>query len=243
MAATAPDDARNKSDRRDLVASTAEALRSLIFANEDGALVGSLRELAQCLGVGLVTVQQAARVLEHEGLLEVRRGPGGGYYGRRPDVATVERALAAYMRSHPSSWEDALDITSLLFIELVAGAARCSEAALIEELEIVDRRVAAIETAEDLAQVEGALQDLLFHMVNRPLLEMITRVTIGFAATQPEAGTIAKSEALEQWKAGRHRIIAAILKHDPELASFEAERSNRRLVLERIRKLNAPPRA
>jgi DNA-binding IscR family transcriptional regulator len=39
-----------------------------------------------------VTVQQAARVLEHEGLLAVRRGPGGGYYGTRPDEAALPSA-------------------------------------------------------------------------------------------------------------------------------------------------------
>lgn len=223
-----------RAERKDLVLSTTENLRQIIFASDDGALIGSLRELARQLGVGLVTVQQAARILEHEGLLDVRRGPGGGYYGRRPDAAAVERALAAYMRVQPSSWEDALDMTSLLFNELVAGAAHCRDIALLDALREAGQRIAAIATAEDLANAEQALQDLLFRMVNRPLLEMITRVTIRFAASQPQTATIANSEALDQWKAGRHRIIDAILRHDAELARFEAERSNRQVVLAKI---------
>jgi GntR family transcriptional repressor for pyruvate dehydrogenase complex len=113
--------------RRNIVASTLEALRERIFAMSDGDLIGSLPDLARVLGVGIVTIQQAARILEHEGLLDVRRGPGGGYYGRRPDAATLERSLAAFMRSRPASWEEALDMTSLLFNELAAAAALCRD--------------------------------------------------------------------------------------------------------------------
>ncbi|MBK6279886.1 MAG: hypothetical protein IPF57_18055 [Gammaproteobacteria bacterium] len=45
----------------------------------------------------------------------MRRGPGGGYYGQRPDEAALERSLAAYLRMHPSSYGEMLDITTLLF--------------------------------------------------------------------------------------------------------------------------------
>src|SRR5688500_2808929 len=84
--------------RRKLVPATAERLREMVFALPGGEQIGSLNDLSTRLGVGIVTMQQAARILEHEGLLEVRRGPGGGYYGRRPDEETLERSLAAYMR-------------------------------------------------------------------------------------------------------------------------------------------------
>ena len=93
------------------VAVAAQCLRDLVFAAEPGAMIGSLQDLAKALGVGVVTLQQAARVLEHEGLLEARRGPGGGYYGARPDQAALERSLGAYMRMHAASYEEALEIT------------------------------------------------------------------------------------------------------------------------------------
>src|ERR1700716_3569120 len=89
-----------KIPRRQLVQAAAAKLRDVILAREPGTQIGSLNEVAELLGVGIVTVQQAARVLEHEGLLAVRRGPGGGYYGTRPDEAALERAFAAYLRVH-----------------------------------------------------------------------------------------------------------------------------------------------
>ena len=76
-----------------LVPGTAEQMRELILAQAPGASIGSLPEVAKRLGVGIATVQQAARVLEHEGLLAVRRGPGGGYFGARPDAAALERSV------------------------------------------------------------------------------------------------------------------------------------------------------
>jgi GntR family transcriptional repressor for pyruvate dehydrogenase complex len=75
--------------KRPLVHTAAERLRDLLFAVPADTRLGALPELARKLGVGIVTVQQAARILEHEGLLEVRRGPGGVYYGTRTDDAAL----------------------------------------------------------------------------------------------------------------------------------------------------------
>src|SRR6202007_308871 len=97
---------------RHLVQGTAAKLREMILSREPDACVGSLHEVAQQLGVGVVTVQQAARILEHEGLLEVRRGPGGGYYGKRPDEAALERSMAAYLRVHGSASQEVSEIVS-----------------------------------------------------------------------------------------------------------------------------------
>jgi DNA-binding FadR family transcriptional regulator len=219
------------------VQATADRLRDMIYAAAPDSRIGSLRNLAETLGVGIVTVQQAARVLEHEGLLEVRRGPGGGYYGKRPDEAALERSLAAYMRAEPSSWEEALEMTSLLFNELAAAAARCRDDELHGELRQFLPRVDACSDDAGMGQAEEELQDLLFRMVNRPLFELLTRVTLRFAESRPYQSEDGGLVRLDSWKAGRHRIIGAILNRDEELARFEADRSNRRPLLARMREL------
>src|ERR1700743_1148257 len=110
-----------------LVTATAEKNRALMLSEEPDAMIGSLPELAASFGVGIVTVQQAARVLEHEGLLEVRRGPGGGYYGARPDDAALERSVATYLRVHGSGCREVLEMMSLLDTELMPAAAACQD--------------------------------------------------------------------------------------------------------------------
>ncbi len=217
--------------RRPLVQQTAERLRELLFAVPAGTRLGALPELARKFGVGIVTVQQAARVLEHEGLLEVRRGPGGGYYGTRPDDAALERAIAAYMRVHPTSFDEAADITSILFNELVPAAAACNDERLRRELGALADTIENRTTEADRGAFEAELQDLLFRMVARPLFEVLTRVTLRFAATRRAPLIDGSRAGIAEWQAGRWRIIAAILAEDEELARFEANRSNRRAVL------------
>src|SRR5689334_15151938 len=97
---------KTKQTRARLVQDTATSMRELILAREPGACIGSLRELANTLGVGIVTIQQAARVLEHEGLLAVRRGQNGGYYGMRPDEAALARAMSGFLLVHRSRSND-----------------------------------------------------------------------------------------------------------------------------------------
>ncbi len=221
--------------RRQLVQATSETLRQRIFANEPGAQLGSLRELARDFNVGIVTIQQVARILEHEGLLEVRRGPGGGYFGRRPDIGTLERVLTAYMRSQPASWEEALDMTSLLFIELCGAAAKADVAAsLREDLRALERRLKTCNPHSDMATLEKDFQDMLFRMVNRPLFELLTWVTLHFSESNPNEMIVQGLIVPDQWLAGRRRIIRAILDSDIALARFEADRSNRQLILKSL---------
>lgn len=217
--------------KRPLVQQAAERLRDLLFAVPADTRLGTLPELARKLGVGIVTVQQAARILEHEGLLEVRRGPGGGYYGQRPDDTALERAIAAYMRVHPTSFDEALDITSLLFNELPPAAAACNDEGLRDELRRLAQRIDDVASGPDTGAFEAELQDLLFHMVNRPLFEVLTRVTLAIGMARGAGDGPLSGGRLLRWKEGRHRIVAAILARDPELARFEANRSNRRSVL------------
>lgn len=220
-----------KQPKKPLVQQAAERLRDLLFAVPSGTRLGALPELARRFGVGIVTVQQAARILEHEGLLEVRRGPGGGYYGTRPDDAALERAITAYMRVHPTSFEEAADITSLLFNELVPAAAACRDDKLRQALRELGETVETANTEPERGALEGALQDLLFEMVDRPLFEALTRVTLRFAETRRSPLIDGSRSGVAEWKAGRRRIIEAILAQDAELARFEADRSNRRVVM------------
>ena len=77
-------------------------------------------------------------------------------------------------------------------------------------------------------------------MVERPLFELLTRVTLRFATSRPKTEPIyGDAAAVEGWKAGRHRIIEAILRRDEALARFEADRSNRRVVLDWLRRQGA----
>ncbi|MBV8806696.1 MAG: GntR family transcriptional regulator, partial [Sinobacteraceae bacterium] len=166
-----------KVPKRQLVQAAAAKLRDMILAREPGAQIGSLNEVADLLGVGIVTVQQAARILEHEGLLAVRRGPGGGYYGTRPDEAALERAFAAYLRVHGFSNRESQEMLSLLDCEIVPAAARCTDEGLREAVRSLLGRVDHCDSVAERVAFETELRDVLLKMVARPLIELVCRVT------------------------------------------------------------------
>lgn len=223
----------SRPDKRRPVPDAAQALRERIFAAEPGDQIGGLQELAKELEVGIVTLQQAARILEHEGLLDVRRGPGGGYFGRRPDSETLERALSAYLRSQSESSTEVLHITSLLFNELCAAAAKCEDEAHFIQLSQLAEEIAGCADELLIGPLEERLQNLLFRMVNRPFFELLTRVALQVAhSNYGLRAALGRGFGLDRWKNSRVVIIRAIVERDAELAHFEANRRNRQVVIQ-----------
>ncbi len=221
-----------------IVAATADKMRDLILSEPPGACIGSLPELAKSFGIGVVTVQQAARVLEHEGLLNVRRGPGGGYFGARPDASALERSLAIYLRIREADPYEALEMMTLLDCELMPAAAQCRDATCFGRLSTLKLRIDGCNTAAARIALEDDFHAALFQMVNRPLVELLAQVAMNFYRSQPVPLIFEGEDGIQAWRQWRHQIIDAILARDPERARFEAER-HRQKLLQRLNRL--PP--
>jgi DNA-binding FadR family transcriptional regulator len=213
-----------------LVAEAADRLRDLVLARPAGEQIGSLTEVAEELGVGIVTVQQAARILEHEGLLTVKRGPGGGYYGARPDNAAIERAFATYLRVSDIGYREAFELTVLLDCDVIRAAAESMDADLEHKILSLCSRLDGTKSAAARIEFEVAFRETLFELVERPLLQLMSHVAMQLYSKQSDPAMFAEAVPLEDWRAGRRRILDAILSRDSELANFEAHRF-RRLML------------
>jgi DNA-binding FadR family transcriptional regulator len=212
-----------------LVSATAQRMRDLILERAPDTLVGSLPELAKLLDVGITTVQQAARVLEHEGLLSVHRGPGGGYFGRRPDGQSLERALSAYLSVHRGDRYEPLKMMTLLDCDLMPAAADCKDTVLFDELRTLRSRIDRCVSAEDRVAFEDDLHAILFKMVDQPLIELLARVSVRFYRSRPIPQIFEGEEGCRAWIQWRRQVIDAILSQDAERARFEAERHRRKL--------------
>ena len=213
-----------------LVSATAEKMRKLILALPPGAMIGSLPEVAKELEVGTVTVQQAARVLEHEGLLTVRRGPGGGYFGKRPDSLALERALASYLRSRRADNYEALEMMTLLDCELMPAAAQSKDAQQFNELRGLKAQVDSCVTGDERMAFEDDLHAILFKMVDRPLIELLAQVSMRFYRSRPIPPIFDGEDGIRAWRQWRHQIIDAVLARDPQRARFEAQRHRGNLL-------------
>lgn len=215
---------KGKQLKRPLVTDTAEHLRELILDKPPGSYIGSLNDVAKQLGVGIVTVQQTARILEHEGLLTVKRGPGGGYYGTRPNDAALERALATYMRIHDISYRDAFELSILLDCEIIKSAAQHCDAAHIAHIKKLQKQLELIVSAEDMIDFEQNFRETLLTIVSKPMLELLSKVAMQLYGAKGDPEVFTQYFGIKAWKQGRERIVQAILIQDPELAFFEAQR-------------------
>jgi len=223
--------ASEKNQKPRLVAETAEKLRDLILARPPDTQLGSLNEVADALGVGIVTLQQAARILEHEGLLAVKRGPGGGYYGARPDDAALERAFATYMRVHDFGYREAFEMTLLLDCDIFEAAACSTNDTLKGAIGTLLEQLDECHTVQDQIGFEIALREQLLTVVKRPFLELLARVAWQLYISSSKDELNAERVDIESWKKGRQRILHAICQRDAQLVSFEAQRYRRMMLL------------
>ncbi len=71
---------------------------------------------------------------------------------------------------------------------------------------------------------ENKFHDILFRMINRPLTELLARVTMRLYSDQMHFTFYSGPDGAAVWKMQRHDIVNAILRRDPDLARFEGMR-------------------
>jgi len=210
--------------KQPLVTQTAVRLRELILDREPDTFLGSLNELASELDVGIVTLQQTARILEHEGLLCVKRGPGGGYYGMRPDDDALERSLATYMSVQSISYREAFELSVLLDCEIISRAAQSFNSEHAIEIESLIAQLQSCDTAGKVISFEKQFRTSLLSICYQPLLELLAKVAMQLYSTEGKNEMLTRGFPIPEWRSARIRILQAVLGQDQDLAKFEAER-------------------
>lgn len=80
-----------------------------------GTRLPSVDELMEEHGLGRVTVREALRILENDGLIDIRRGPSGGVFVRQIDIRQVSEALGLLFSSNGTTVGEFADFR--LFVE------------------------------------------------------------------------------------------------------------------------------
>jgi DNA-binding FadR family transcriptional regulator len=121
----------HRSERESAAYRAARPLRSEVLTRAQGDPLGSEDELAARPAISRPTLRQAARLLEHEQLLRVRRGVGGGYYVRKPEIGAVARAAAFHLQARKTTMRDLLTASELLNQAMMVRAAQSRDAAAL----------------------------------------------------------------------------------------------------------------
>ena len=99
-------EARRRLGARRTAEIVADELRRQIIDGEltDGDLLPRQEVLVEQFNVSLVSLREALRILETEGLVSVRRGNRGGAVVHAPAKASAAYMLACCCRATPSRW-------------------------------------------------------------------------------------------------------------------------------------------
>ena len=168
--------------------SAAMRLRALALAAPEGALLGSEDEVVRDLGVSRVTARQAARLVEQEGALVVKRGKRGGYFAARPSLAIIEATVTTYLNALGLGLKHAGVIASALWVESLREAAAVAdrEAALslvAEWLPIIEA-VAPEAGIELIGRLEREMRAAVFKLIDGAYIELIFHINAAFSRQQ-----------------------------------------------------------
>lgn len=220
-----------KDDSKTALSSAAAKLREISLAAIDGALLDSEERLVTNLGFSRSTVRQAARLLEREGLLRVKRGPSGGYFAARPDARTIENAVSSYLSTLDISLHDVTIIATALWIEVVRKAASNGGGRASERLGPWRERVQSFDldaSLDDVRMLEGEYRGEIFALADSKYVELIFSINTAFAGNAAKGGPLhggsVHRELVGAWKDARLLELTAIAEGDVELACLAARR-------------------
>jgi GntR family transcriptional regulator, transcriptional repressor for pyruvate dehydrogenase complex len=186
-----------------LIDNAATQLRDLALKTPNGELLGSEDEIVERLNVSKVTARQAARLLEREGVLFVKRGKKGGYFSARPSGEMIETVMCAYMNTLGLSQSHTGSIATALWVEALreaAGADRAASAAMAAEISKLVEALPPEATLADLAKVEREMRSAVFNLIDGAYIDLIFRINAAFARQKLKGHT-------EQQAPDRHHLF------------------------------------
>lgn len=214
------------------------ALRMAALDAADGAYLGSEDTLGEQFGVSAPTLRQAARLLEHEQVLRVKRGVSGGYYARRPSLEGIAHVAGVYLRGNPSSLDEVMVVMRPLTPVLVDQVIRSLRGgAATEALDAFAAPTAAarLTPSEDDA---ARFISLLIEMTRNGPLQLILRIFYDFGELLPRPAT-AEEHVLERRTAQARAAAAQALLAENADAALAHLTEHQSLIVERIkRRLN-----
>lgn len=189
-----------------------------------GHILGSEAELLERYGVSRAVLREAIRLVEHQRVARMRRGPGGGLVIDEPDIDTVIGPVILYLLRVDATLDAVFDTREVLE-ELVAeiAAKRLNEGGIV-----AIRRTLDEESAGDPIHYR-LLHARLAAMTHNPVLELFVEIlnrVSNYYFSDPSA--LSPKVRRESHRA-HEGIAAAVLAANPGLAR---DRMRRHLAAE-----------
>lgn len=196
----------------------ADSLRTMIVRGklEPGDPFLSEAEIIDKHGLSRATVREALRLLESEGLIVSRRGPGGGLSVGRLDLKSTVRTIAVHLARSEATLGDMFAFRRMIE----------SESARLAAENATDAQRARLKAyiAEDSQPLPDVIDfhDLIADCTGNEFYRVVQKVVVSVASWHtPNEGI--ESE-LSYARAAHAKIVDRILKHDGEGAARAMDR-------------------
>jgi DNA-binding FadR family transcriptional regulator len=203
-----------------------DELRRAVVDGEAGEYLPPERVLAEQYEVSRPILREAIRVLESEGLVEVRRGIKGGARILEPSMTELARGFAVHLQRQRVTVGDLLLARETLEIAAVRLAALHGAAcrrSLQARLDDEAATIAAAANTHDIANTLATFHDLLFTLSGSESLGALGGMLQSVAHRYTESGIDQiPPDALPAFSAGFHEAHRAIAE---AIADGDADRA------------------
>ncbi|MCC5984861.1 MAG: FadR family transcriptional regulator [Rhodobacteraceae bacterium] len=188
---------------------------------QPGDRLPSEADLIERFAMAKGTIREAVRILEAQGLVKSRTGPGGGVFVHQVSEDRAAALLGNYFYFRQLSIDDIYTVREALEPELAASLAGRLDAGQMAALEAVVARYAepARTPEEERAQHLDSLRfhALLAEMSGNALLRFLIRFTANMLSDVTVSRQLYAPPNPELWKSGRDyqsRLLAALRSGD-----------------------------
>jgi len=205
----------------------AEAIKTWVV--EQGLKAGdrlpSEAELIERFGMAKGTIREAMRILEAQGLVKTRTGPGGGSFVHEPGQDRARALLGNYFYFKDLTITDIYELRRVLEPELAASLAGQLSAEVLAELEATiasyDSPATTLEEEREQHVASLRFHALLAAQSKNPLLSFTIDFMVKILSDLTVYKELYAPPNVELWRQGRdfqRRLLAALRSGDPEKA-------------------------
>lgn len=201
----------------------AQALAAMMF---DGGLTEGRRlppekDMLAQFGVARATLREALRLLEVQGLLFIKSGPGGGPIITRPGVDSLAQYLATAFSAHGATLEDLIKARKHFEPSVARASAENATAEDIAELwESVHRMRATVDREGDFLQENRRFHELVAKSSRNPIF-LIVVSSLGVINDGSMVGVSYGEKNRVAVVDAHQRVVEAIEKRDADAAESE----------------------
>jgi len=207
-----------------LASRTARALVDMSLEAKPGEYLGAEKDLLQKFGISRPTLRQAAKMVERDRLISVRRGSKGGFFAERPDAGDAIESLTRFLRLRGTNLGNVMQVTRPVFEEAAVAAAKLRSQADILKLKEFVAAIDECEGPRELIAAEVNMARLIGRLSGNPVIELVIEIGYSFGLGERDIGLYGDPERRARSRDLQRGLLHAIIDGDADIARLMMQR-------------------